>query len=77
MKGRTSFLALRFFIALGQGGFIPDCILFLSYFYTSYELPIRLAVFWCINYFASLLTAFMAVGLLKLRGTLGYAGWQW
>ncbi|GAA5869739.1 hypothetical protein JCM3774_003837 [Rhodotorula dairenensis] len=77
MKGRTSFLAFRFFIALGQGGFIPDCILFLSYFYTSYELPIRLAAFWCINYFASLLTAFMAVGLLKLRGTLGYAGWQW
>ncbi|GAA5975659.1 hypothetical protein JCM10908_005233 [Rhodotorula pacifica] len=77
MNGRTSFLALRFFIAFGQGGFIPDVILFLSYFYTSYELPIRLAFFFCVNNAGATLTAFLAVGLLKMRGTLGYAGWRW
>ncbi|POY75222.1 hypothetical protein BMF94_1854 [Rhodotorula taiwanensis] len=77
MKGRTSFLAFRFFIALAQGGFIPDVILYLSYFYSSYELPIRLAFFWSINYLASTVTAFLAVGLLKMRGIGGHAGWQW
>lgn len=58
-------------------GFIPDVILYLSYFYSSYELPIRLAFFWSINYLASTITAFLAVGLLKMRGIGGHAGWQW
>ncbi|GAA5850520.1 hypothetical protein JCM8547_001901 [Rhodosporidiobolus lusitaniae] len=77
MQGRASFLALRFLIAFFQGGFIPDCILYLSYYYTKFELPLRLAFFWTINYAASLLTAFLAVGLLKMRGIGGYAGWRW
>ncbi|GAA6003821.1 uncharacterized protein JCM10292_003398 [Rhodotorula paludigena] len=77
MKGRVSFLCLRFFIAVFQGGFIPDAVLYLSYFYTRNELPVRLAVFWSVNATSSLLTAFLAVGLLKMRGVLGHAGWQW
>ncbi len=57
--------------------FIPDVILYLSYYYTKTDLPVRLAFFWSINYIADLVTAFLAVGLLKMRGTLGYAGWRW
>ncbi|GAA5886066.1 hypothetical protein JCM6882_004251 [Rhodosporidiobolus microsporus] len=77
MQGRTSFLALRFAISFFQGGFIPDVILYLSYYYTKHNLPIRLAFFWSINYIADMLTAFLAVGLLKMRGIGGYAGWRW
>ncbi|GAA5919582.1 hypothetical protein JCM1841_001061 [Sporobolomyces salmonicolor] len=77
MQGRASFLALRFMIAFFQGGFIPDVILYLSYYFTKTELPIRLAFFWSINYFTNTLTAFLAVGLLKMRGVGGYAGWRW
>ncbi|TNY22145.1 major facilitator superfamily domain-containing protein [Rhodotorula diobovata] len=77
MQGRASFLALRFLIAFFQGGFIPDMILYLSYYYTRLELPIRLAAFWSINYIADMCTAFLAVGLLKMRGVGGYAGWRW
>ncbi|GAA5881721.1 hypothetical protein JCM16303_006425 [Sporobolomyces ruberrimus] len=77
MQGRASFLALRFLIAFFQGGFIPDCILYLSYYYTNTELPIVLSCFWCINYFADMLTGFLAVGLLQMRGVGGYAGWRW
>ncbi|GAA5819985.1 hypothetical protein JCM11251_005435 [Rhodosporidiobolus azoricus] len=77
MNGRASFLALRFLIAFFQGGFIPDVILYLSYYYTKHNLPIRLAFFWSINYIADMITAFLAVGLLKMRGIRGYAGWRW
>jgi hypothetical protein len=34
---------------------------------TKFDLPIRLAWFWSINYLSDLITAFLAVGLLKLR----------
>jgi hypothetical protein len=85
MQGRSAFLALRFLIAFFQGGFIPDCILYLSYYCkstilpfrsslvadstfaplfstdTNTELPSRLALFWCINYFADMLTGELAV----------------
>lgn len=95
MNGRTSFLALRFLIAAGQGGFIPDVILYLSYFCafptssirlvpvltdpvdTKSELVTRLSIFYTVNFSSSTLTAFLAVGLLKMRGVAGYAGWRW
>jgi hypothetical protein len=34
MHNRASFLAFRLLIAFFQGGFIPDAILYLGYFYT-------------------------------------------
>ena len=60
-----------------QGGFIPDVILYLSYFYTKNELPIRLAWFWVSNLMAQLIGAFIATGILKLRGVHGVAGWRY
>ncbi|UZJ51721.1 hypothetical protein CBS101457_001041 [Exobasidium rhododendri] len=77
MKGRSSFLALRFFIGLLQGGFIPDVVLYLSYFYTKKELPLRLAFFWVSNYLVKIVGPFLALGILRLRGTHGHAGWQY
>lgn len=77
-----------------QGGFIPDVILYMSYFYTRTErklnwlphafsdpipsvVPLRLAWFWVSNYMASIIGAFMATGLLSLRGVGGRAGWRY
>ncbi|KAL7285523.1 hypothetical protein ACG7TL_000625 [Trametes sanguinea] len=60
-----------------EGGFIPDVILYLSYFYTKSELPLRLAWFWVSNYLADIVGAFMATGLLELRGVNGKAGWRY
>ncbi|KAI1317764.1 major facilitator superfamily transporter [Xylariaceae sp. FL0255] len=77
LQGRALFLVTRFLVAVFQGGFIPDMILYLSYWYTAKRLPIRLAWFWTSTELVEIGTGFAAVGLLSLRGTLGYAGWRW
>ncbi|GBE77550.1 hypothetical protein SCP_0104270 [Sparassis crispa] len=77
LTGRTSFLATRCLLGIMQGGFVPDIILYLSYFYTKRELPIRLAWFFVSNYTAQLIGAFLATGILRLNGVHGKAGWRY
>ncbi|ETS74766.1 hypothetical protein PFICI_13250 [Pestalotiopsis fici W106-1] len=77
LKGRASFLATRYLIATFQGGFIPDTILYLSYWYTGTALPIRLAWFWMSSQLVDIGVGFAAVGLVSMRGVLGYEGWRW
>ncbi|KAH9929763.1 MFS general substrate transporter [Fomitopsis serialis] len=77
LTGRGSFLATRCLLGFMQGGFIPDVILYLSYFYTRRELTMRLAWFWVSNYVAALASAFLATGILKLDGVRGQAGWRY
>ncbi|OLN86236.1 putative transporter YIL166C-like protein 7 [Colletotrichum chlorophyti] len=64
LSGRASFLATRYLIATFQGGFIPDTILYLSYWYTGTSL-------------VDIGVGFAAVGLVSMRGILGYEGWRW
>ncbi|RMZ90926.1 hypothetical protein DV736_g1837, partial [Chaetothyriales sp. CBS 134916] len=77
LNGRTTFLLTRALLALLQGGFIPDMILYLSYFYKHAELSIRLAFWWTAMSIADIIAAFLGFGVLHLRGHLGYAGWRW
>ncbi|OTA68676.1 MFS general substrate transporter [Hypoxylon sp. EC38] len=77
LRGRASFLATRYLIATFQGGFIPDTILYLSYWYTGRALPIRLAWYWMSSQLVDIGVGFSAVGLLSMRGILGYEGWRW
>ncbi|KAH7236734.1 major facilitator superfamily domain-containing protein [Fusarium redolens] len=65
LKGRASFLATRYLIATFQGGFIP-------YWYTGTRLPIRLAWFWMSSQLVDIGVGFAAVGMLSMRGMLGY-----
>lgn len=77
LSGRTSFLVCRVFLGFIQGGFIPDLILYLSYFYTKTELPFRLALFWMSSNLCSIIGSFIAFGVLRMRGVAGRAGWRW
>ncbi|OAX42117.1 MFS general substrate transporter [Rhizopogon vinicolor AM-OR11-026] len=76
LSDRKSFLATRFLLGFLEGGFIPDVVLYLSYFYTKRELPIRLAWFWVSNYITAMVGAFMATGILYLRSG-NRAGWRY
>ncbi|KAG0645631.1 putative transporter [Hyphodiscus hymeniophilus] len=77
IKGKNGFYATRSLLGLLEGGFIPDIVLWLSYFYTSRELPIRLSYFWTTLSATTIITSILAFALLHLRGVAGWAGWRW
>ncbi|EFX05825.1 major facilitator superfamily transporter [Grosmannia clavigera kw1407] len=77
MHSRGAFFACRFLIGLFMGGFIPDAVLYLSYFYTASEMPFRLALFWFVDSMSGVVASFIAYGALHLRGVHGRAGWRW
>lgn len=68
-----SFICLIF----SQGGFIPDLVLWLSYFYTSRELPTRLSFFWTALSVTGIATSLAAFGIFHLEGHKGLAGWRY
>jgi hypothetical protein len=77
ITGASTFYLTRALLGLIEGGFIPDVILYLSYFYKSRELPIRLSFFWGAYMLTSIVSAFLAFGILHLRHSTGWAGWRW
>lgn len=77
LLGRLSFFITRALIGALEGGFIADLVLWLSYFYKSNELPIRLSWFWTTLSLVQIGTSLLAFGLLRMRGVAGMAGWRW
>jgi len=78
LSGKTSFYICRSLLGLIEGGFIPDTILYLSYFYKNSELPRRLSWFWTSYQSTQVVGAFLAYGILHLRGHSGvHQGWRY
>ncbi|QDS73106.1 hypothetical protein FKW77_000765 [Venturia effusa] len=77
LKTRGQFLATRALLGVLEGGFIPDLVLWLSYFYTSRELPTRLSFFWTALSVTGIVTSLAAFGIFHLEGHNGLAGWRW
>jgi hypothetical protein len=77
ITGRTSFLVTRTLIAILEGGFIPEMVLWLSYFFTSKELSVKLSYFWSSAAATQCFCGLLAFLLLRMRGFLGLEGWRW
>lgn len=73
----AGFYITRALIGLIEGGFIADTILYLSYYYTSNELTIRLSYFYVSLTTTNILGAFLAAGILQLRHVTNTEGWRW
>jgi MFS family permease len=54
-----------------------DIVLWLTYFYKSNELPIRLAWFWTALSTVNIVGSLIAAGVLQMRGVAGWGGWRW
>jgi sugar phosphate permease len=77
IKSRSGFLATRALLGMLQGGFIPDLCLWMSYFYTSKELPMRVSIFYIANPLTAVICSLLGFGILHLDGRDGVAGWRW
>lgn len=77
VQDKQSFYATRALLGLIEGGFIPDALLYLSYFYTNRELPMRVGFFYCASNGTFIVAAFLAYGILHMRSVGGWEGWRW
>ncbi|KAK4706019.1 hypothetical protein P7C70_g171, partial [Phenoliferia sp. Uapishka_3] len=77
LTGKKSFYATRALLGALEGGFIPDMILYLSYFYTGAELTVRMSFFWVAQTITTILGSLVAAGILQMRGIGGWTGWQY
>ncbi|ORY90758.1 major facilitator superfamily domain-containing protein [Leucosporidium creatinivorum] len=77
ITNKTGFYVTRGLLGALEGGFIPDMVLLLSYWYTSRELTIRLSFFWVSLTTTTIIASFMAAGILRMRGVGGVEGWRY
>ena len=77
LRGRASFFATRALLGAVEGGFAPEMLLYLSYWYKSGEMPTRVSFVYVALGATHIVAAFLAFGILQLRGVHGMAGWQW
>ncbi|KAA8913839.1 hypothetical protein TRICI_003073 [Trichomonascus ciferrii] len=77
LTNRTGFLITRALLGMLQGGFIADVNLWLSYFYTGRELPMRITIFYIANPLTEVIGSLLGYGILHMDGIKGLAGWKW
>ncbi|KAI9014487.1 major facilitator superfamily domain-containing protein [Phycomyces nitens] len=71
------FIAVRVFIAITEGGFIPTALVYLNTWYKTNELATRLVLFWGVQSFASAFSGLISFGIFRMSGIAGLPGWKW
>ncbi|KAK6205674.1 putative permease [Scheffersomyces amazonensis] len=77
IKTRSGFFVTRALLGALQGGFICDVCLWMSYFYTSKELPSRISIFYIANPMTTVWSSLLAFALLKVTTKAIPEGWRW
>jgi D-galactonate transporter len=71
------FYTMRFLLGLGEAGFFPGIILYLTYWFTAAERARVVAIFMTATAFSQIVGQPVSGWLLELNGMLGLKGWQW
>lgn len=77
LSGRSTYIGVRTLMGFLQGGFIPDAVLYLTYYFKGTELPFRMALLWSADRLKDVVAPLLAYGVLRLRGFHGMEGWRW
>ena len=73
----TSFYVMRFLLGVGEAGFVPGMLLYLTFWFPSHERAQAVAKFMTATSLAGVVGGPLSSALLKLDGVGGLAGWQW
>ena len=72
-----SFYIMRFLLGVGEAGFVPGMLLYLTFWFPSHERARAVAKFMTATSLAGVVGGPLSSALLKLDGIGGLAGWQW
>ncbi|VUC37149.1 unnamed protein product [Clonostachys rosea] len=76
IKGRGALIAMRLVIGVFEAGFYPTCVSYLSFFYTRFDLAIRIAIFYGQYAIAGAFAGAISFGIFHLKsGSLH--NWQY
>jgi ACS family tartrate transporter-like MFS transporter len=71
------FYAMRFLLGVGEAGFVPGMLLYLTFWFPSRQRARAVAKFMTATSLAGVVGGPLASALLKFDGVGGLAGWQW
>jgi ACS family tartrate transporter-like MFS transporter len=72
-----SFYIMRFLLGVGEAGFVPGMLLYLTFWFPSHERAKAVAKFMTATSLAGVVGGPLSSTLLKMDGVGGLAGWQW
>jgi MFS transporter, ACS family, tartrate transporter len=72
-----SFYLLRFLLGVAEAGFVPGMLLYLTFWFPSYERARAVARFMTATSLAGVAGAPLSSALLRMDGVRGLSGWQW
>lgn len=76
-RNRNDLIVLRVLLGLFEAGLMPGCAYYLSNWYKSTELSLRIALFFSASTIAGSFSGILAFFLEKMDGLGGKAGWAW
>jgi ACS family tartrate transporter-like MFS transporter len=77
VRSETGFYLLRFLLGLGEAGFFPGILLYLTYWFPAGRRAGAVALFMSATAIAGIVGAPLSGALLGMHGLAGLSGWHW